>query len=428
MKEIIDIKAREILDSRGFPTIEVDVKLADGSLGRAAVPSGASTGSKEAHELRDGDENRFASKGVTKAVQAVNGEIKDSLIGMESNEQVTIDNLLIQLDGTKNKSRLGANSILAVSLAMAKASAISYEMPLYQYLGGVFGHVLPVPLMNILNGGAHADNMIDIQEFMITPLSAGSIAEAIRMGAEVFYSLKTNLKQSGFSTNTGDEGGFAPNLNSSQEALDFILKSIKDTGLNPGDDIAIALDCAASEFYNDGFYYMKGTNQKYKNSELVNYYKNLVNDYPIVSIEDPMSEYDEEGWKIISEEMGSRLQIVGDDLMVTNSEILTDCVQKSIANSILVKPNQIGTMTETLRTVEVAHKAGYSSILSHRSGETEDSTISHIAVATNCGQIKTGSLSRTDRTAKYNELLRIEEYLGKAATYPGGKIFSTSCN
>lgn len=419
MSEIIALHGREIIDSRGNPTVEVDVELADGSVGRAAVPSGASTGSNEAIELRDGDKSRYLGKGVTKAVANVNEAISNHIIGMDATQQSRVDDALIQLDGTDNKSNLGANAILGTSLAIAKAAAMSAHLPLYQYLGGTQAITLPTPLMNIINGGEHANNPIDIQEFMIMPVSAPSMRDAIRMGAEVFHALKKQLADGGFSTAVGDEGGFAPDLKDSATALDTIMKSIEAAGYKPGEDVMLALDCAASEFYSDGVYHLKGEGKKLNGGELIDYYTDLVNNYPIVSIEDPMDEADEQGWKAITDALGDRVQLVGDDLFVTNPRVIADGIEKGLANAILVKVNQIGTLTETLDAVHIGAKAGYRSILSHRSGETEDTTIAHIAVATNCGQIKTGSLSRTDRLAKYNELIRIEESLNGSAIYAG---------
>ncbi len=419
MTEIIGVIGREILDSRGNPTVEVDIHLEDGSIGRAAVPSGASTGSLEALELRDGDKDRYNGKGVLKAVDFVNGEIADAIIGMDVVWQKEIDNALIALDGTENKARLGANAMLGVSMAVAKAAAISLGVPLYTYLGGINAHVLPVPLMNIINGGEHANNPIDIQEFMIMPVAADSMVDAVRMGAEVFHALKKRLSDAGFSTSVGDEGGFAPDIASTNEALDYIMKSIADAGYKAGEDIVLALDSAATEFYENGKYELKGEGKSLTSSEMVAYYKSLVENYPIVSIEDAMSEDDFDGWKEITDVLGGKIQLVGDDLFVTNPKILTEGIAAGRANALLVKVNQIGTLSETLDAVNIAHGAAYRSILSHRSGETEDTTIAHIAVATNCGQIKTGSLSRSDRLAKYNELIRIEESLGDAAVYAG---------
>ncbi len=424
MTEIVDIRGREILDSRGTPTVEVDVLLEDGSFGRAAVPSGASTGVHEAVELRDGDKSRFGGKGVTKAVEAVNGEIFDAVVGMDAEDQMAIDQTMIDLDGTENKGRLGANAILGVSLATAKAAAETVGLPLYRYIGGTFAHVLPTPMMNILNGGKHADNPIDIQEFMIMPVSAPTVADAVRMGAEVFQALKSNLKKAGMNTNVGDEGGFAPAIGSAKEALDYIVKSIETAGYKPGDDVVLALDAASSEFYKDGKYVLEGEGKTFTNEQLVQYYVDLKNNFPIMSLEDGMAEDDWEGWKMLTETLGGKMQLVGDDLFVTNSKRLAMGIDKKVANSILVKVNQIGSLTETLDAVEMAHRAGYTAVLSHRSGETEDATIADIAVATNCGQIKTGSLSRSDRMAKYNQLIRIEEELADTARYAGKSIFA----
>ena len=423
MTEIIDIQGREILDSRGTPTVEVDVTLEDGSFGRAAVPSGASTGVHEAVELRDGDKERFGGKGVLKAVNAVNTEIYDALIGLDAEEQIALDRTMIDLDGTENKGRLGANAILGVSLAVAKAAAETTALPLYRYIGGTLAHVLPVPMMNILNGGKHADNPIDIQEFMIMPVGASSCSEAIRMGAEVFQALKSNLKKAGMNTNLGDEGGFAPAIGSAKEALDFIVKSIDTAGYKPGEDVVIALDAASSEFYEDGKYNLKGEGKVLTSAELVEYYEDLVNNYPIMSLEDGMAEDDWEGWDMLTKKLGGRIQLVGDDLFVTNTKRLAMGIERGVANSILIKVNQIGSLTETLEAVDMAHRAGYTAVLSHRSGETEDATIADIAVATGCGQIKTGSLSRSDRLAKYNQLIRIEEELGDTAVFAGKSIF-----
>lgn len=422
MADIIAIYGREILDSRGNPTIEVDVELADGARGRFAVPSGASTGSMEALELRDGGE-RYNGKGVQNAVQAVNGEIADTLIGMDASWQSVIDGAMIQLDGTENKSRLGANAILGVSLAVAKAAAMSGGLPLYSYVGGVNANVLPTPMMNIINGGEHANNPIDIQEFMIMPVAAENIVEAIRVGAEVFHQLKKNLADEGYSTAVGDEGGFAPDLKDSATALEYIVKSIEGAGYVPGEEVVIALDSASTEFYHKGKYELKGEGKSLTSDKLIKYYQNLIKKFPIVSIEDAMAEDDHEGWKAITDALGQKIQLVGDDLFVTNPAILADGIEKGLANALLVKVNQIGTLTETLEAVNMATKAGYRSVMSHRSGETEDSTIAHLAVATNCGQIKTGSLSRSDRTAKYNELIRIEETLGGAGVYAGRNCF-----
>lgn len=426
MSEIIDIQAREILDSRGTPTVEVDVVLEDGSFGRAAVPSGASTGVHEAVELRDGDKSRFGGKGVLKAVNAVNTELYDVIVGMPADEQIEIDREMIALDGTENKGRLGANAILGVSLAIAKAAAESAGLPLYRYIGGTLAHVLPVPMMNILNGGKHADNPIDIQEFMIMPVGASSCSEAIRMGAEIFQALKTNLKKAGMNTNVGDEGGFAPNIGSAKEALTFIVKAIETAGYKPGDDVVLALDAASSEFYGeDGKYHLEGEGKVLTSAELVKYYEELVNEFPVMSIEDGMAEDDWEGWDMLTKTLGNRIQLVGDDLFVTNTKRLKMGIERKVANSILIKVNQIGSLTETLESVDMAHRAGYTAVLSHRSGETEDATIADIAVATGCGQIKTGSLSRSDRLAKYNQLIRIEQELGDTAVYAGRSIFAT---
>ena len=422
MSTIIDILAREILDSRGNPTVEVDVILEDGTLGRAAVPSGASTGAHEAVELRDGDKTRYLGKGVLEAVEFVNGEIADALVGADALEQVELDEAMIELDGTNNKSRLGANAILGVSLAIAKAAADFTSQPLYRYIGGTSARTLPVPMMNIINGGEHADNPIDIQEFMIMPVSAKTISHAIQMGAEIFHTLKKELSTAGHNTGVGDEGGFAPNLNSTKDALDFIMSSIEKAGYKPGEDIYLALDCAASEYYSNGIYDYKGEGKKLSSKENAEYLTNLVNNYPIISIEDGMDEDDWEGWKELTNLIGDKCQLVGDDLFVTNSERLKKGIDEGCANSILIKVNQIGTLTETLEAVDVAHRAGYSSVMSHRSGETEDATIADLAVATNCGQIKTGSLARSDRLAKYNQLIRIEESLGATALYAGNSI------
>jgi enolase len=420
MTAIVDIIAREILDSRGNPTVEVDVILDDGSKGRAAVPSGASTGAHEAVELRDGDKKRYLGKGVTKAVEAVNGEIYDAISGFDAEEQTKIDETMIALDGTPNKARLGANAILAVSLAVAKAAAEAKGLPLYRYVGGTSARLLPVPMMNIVNGGVHADNPIDFQEFMIMPVGAPTFAEALRWGAEVFHTLKKALKDAGHNTNVGDEGGFAPNLPSADAALDFVMKAIETASYKPGDDIAITLDPAASEFFKNGVYHYEGEGKKRTPEEQAKYLAELLTRYPIVSIEDGMAEDDWDGWKLVTQMIGSKCQLVGDDIFVTNVTRLSEGIKKGIANSILVKVNQIGSLTETLAAVEMAHKAGYTVVMSHRSGETEDSTIADLAVATNCGQIKTGSLARSDRIAKYNQLLRIEEELGEQAKY-GGK-------
>ncbi len=422
MSAIVDIHAREILDSRGTPTVEAEVVLQSGAFGRAAVPSGASTGAHEAVELRDGDKSRFGGKGVLKAVENVNEKIYDALAGYDAEDQIDIDNMMIELDGTENKGNLGANAILSVSLAVAKAQAEEAGLPLYRYLGGTMARTLPVPMMNILNGGKHADNPIDIQEFMIMPVSATSIKEAIRMGAEIFQVLKKNLKNAGQNTNVGDEGGFAPNLKSADEALTFIVNAIKDAGYKPGEDVVLALDAASTEFYENGKYEMKGEGKSYTNAEMVEYYKGLCDKFPIFSIEDGMAEDDFEGWKLLTDALGSKIQLVGDDLFVTNPARLAMGFEKGIANSILIKVNQIGTLTETMKAVDMAQRHGYTAVLSHRSGETEDTTIADIAVATNCGQIKTGSMSRTDRMAKYNQLIRIEEELGDMAVYAGKSI------
>jgi enolase len=419
MTAIIDVFARQILDSRGNPTVEVDVTLEDGSMGRAAVPSGASTGAHEAVELRDGDKSIYLGKGVLKAVDAVNNEILDAIGGMDAEEQVAIDETMIELDGTPNKARLGANAILGVSLAVAKAAADASALPLYRYVGGTQARVLPVPMMNIINGGAHADNPIDFQEFMIMPVGAPTLAEAVRMGAEVFHTLKGALKKAGHNTNVGDEGGFAPNLPSAEAALDFIMKSIEQAGYKPGQDIVLGLDCAATEFFKDGVYHYEGTGQKMNPQQQAEYLAKLVCAYPIATIEDGMSEDDWEGWKAVTDLVGSQCQLVGDDLFVTNVNRLSEGIKRGVANSLLVKVNQIGSLTETLAAVDMAHRAGYTAVMSHRSGETEDSTIADLAVATNCGQIKTGSLARSDRTAKYNQLIRIEEELGPQARYAG---------
>jgi enolase len=423
MTAIVDIIGREILDSRGNPTVEVDVVLEDGSRGRAGVPSGASTGAHEAIELRDGDKKRYLGKGVKTAVEAVNGEIFDALSGMEAEAQVKIDETMIALDGTPNKGRLGANAILGVSLATAKAAAAANHLPLYRYVGGAAARLLPVPMMNIVNGGVHADNPIDFQEFMIVPLGMPSFAEALRAGAEVFHTLRAALKAAGHNTNVGDEGGFAPNLPSAEAALDFVLSAIEKAGYRAGSDIALALDPAASEFFEGGAYQYKGEGKMRSIDQQVDYLAELVKKYPIVSIEDGMAEDDTAGWKKLTQKIGDKCQLVGDDIFVTNVARLSDGIKNGIGNSILIKVNQIGTLTETLAAVETAHKAGYTAVMSHRSGETEDSTIADLAVATNCGQIKTGSLARADRTAKYNQLLRIEEELGAQASYAGRGAF-----
>ena len=422
MSMIIDIHAREILDSRGNPTVEVDVTLEDGTMGRAAVPSGASTGAHEAVEKRDGDTSRYMGKGVLEAVNAVNGEIADALVGFEAVEQEAIDAAMIELDGTANKGRLGANAILGVSMATAKAAADFTGQPLYRYIGGTSARVLPVPMMNIINGGEHADNPIDIQEFMIMPVSATNIREAVRMGSEVFHTLKKELSAAGLSTGIGDEGGFAPNLSSTRDALDFVLKSIEKAGYAPGEDIYLALDCASTEYYKEGKYVLAGENKTLSSDENVAYLEALVNDYPIISIEDGMAEDDWAGWKSLTDAIGDRVQLVGDDLFVTNPERLSQGIADGCANSMLVKVNQIGSLSETMRAVEMAHRARYTNVMSHRSGETEDATIADLAVATNCGQIKTGSLARSDRLAKYNQLIRIEEMLDETAIYAGRSI------
>jgi len=422
MTAILDIFAREILDSRGNPTVEVDVTLETGVIGRAAVPSGASTGSFEASELRDNDKRRYGGKGVLKACESVNGELFDALSGHDAEDQIHIDRMMIELDGSPNKSRLGANAILGVSLACAKAAAEEANLPLYRYLGGTFAHTLPVPMMNIINGGAHADNPIDIQEFMIMPVGAGNIKEAVRMGTEVFHQLKDALQAEGHNTNVGDEGGFAPNLGSAEVALDYIMKAIEGAGYKPGQDILLALDCAASEYFVNGQYEMTGEGKTLNAEEHVKYLSNLAKRYPLFSIEDGMAEDDWDGWKNLSDELGDKIQLVGDDLFVTNPVRLQDGIDKGIANSILIKFNQIGTLSETLQTIEMAHKAGYTNVISHRSGETEDTTLADLAVATNAGQIKTGSLSRSERLAKYNQLIRIEEDLGPMATYHGKSL------
>ena len=419
MTAIIDIVAREILDSRGNPTVEVDVTLESGATGRAAVPSGASTGAHEAVELRDGDTDRYNGKGVLNAVEAVMGEIFDALSGQDVEDQIEIDQILIDLDGTPNKSRLGANAILGVSLASAKAAAAELDMPLFRYVGGVYARTLPVPMMNVINGGAHADNPIDIQEFMIMPVAAETVSEAVRIGAEVFHALKKQLANAGLNTNVGDEGGFAPNLASADAALGFLTKAIEAAGYQPGEDVYLALDAASTEFYRDGWYHLEGEGKVLDAGGMTRYLEDLVQRYPIVSIEDGMAEDDWDGWLALTQALGKKIQLVGDDLFVTNPTRLADGIAKGVANSILVKVNQIGTLSETLEAVERAHRAGYTAVMSHRSGETEDSTIADLAVATNCGQIKTGSLSRSDRLAKYNQLIRIEERLGDAGRYAG---------
>jgi enolase len=422
MSTIIDIHAREILDSRGNPTVEVDVYLESGAMGRAAVPSGASTGAHEANEKRDGDTSRYMGKGVLEAVAAVNGELAEELVGYDATEQVGIDRTMIEMDGTPNKSRLGANAILGVSLAVAKAAAEFTGQPLFRYVGGTSARVLPVPMMNIINGGEHADNPIDIQEFMIMPVGADNIRDAIRMGAEVFHTLKKELQKAGHNTGIGDEGGFAPNLKSAREALDFILQSIEKAGYKAGQDMVLALDCAATEYFKGGKYEMKGEGKSLTIAQNVDFLAGLAKDYPIISIEDGCSEDDWEGWKLLTDTLGDKVQLVGDDLFVTNPRRLAEGISKGVANSMLVKVNQIGTLTETLQAVDMAHRARYTNVMSHRSGETEDTTIADLAVATNCGQIKTGSLSRSDRLAKYNQLIRIEEILGETAEYAGRSI------
>jgi enolase len=419
MTAIIDVHARQILDSRGNPTVEVDVTLEDGSMGRAAVPSGASTGAHEAVELRDGDKTRWGGKGVEKAVAAVNGEIADEIVGREAEDQAEIDATMIELDGTDSKGRLGANAILGVSLASAKAAADALGLPLYRYVGGISADLLPVPMMNILNGGVHADNPIDFQEFMVMPVGAPDFAEALRCGAEIFHALKAELHKKGLATGVGDEGGFAPNIASAREALDLIVRAIGDAGYTAGDDVLLALDCASTEFFRGGAYAMEGEGRTLSSGEMVDYLADLAGAYPIASIEDGMAEDDMAGWKLLTDRLGDRVQLVGDDLFVTNESRLADGIRDGIANSILVKVNQIGTLTETVGAVRLAQTSGYTAVMSHRSGETEDSTIADLAVALSCGQIKTGSLARSDRTAKYNQLLRIEEELGETARYPG---------
>ena len=422
MTAIIDIHARQILDSRGNPTVEVEVTLEDGAFGRAAVPSGASTGAYEAVELRDGDKSRWLGKGVEKACAAVDGEIQDTLLGMDAEDQLELDSTLIALDGTPNKARLGANAILGVSLAAAKAAADSRGLPLYRYVGGVSASVLPVPMMNILNGGAHADNPIDFQEFMIMPVGAENFGEGLRWGAEIFHTLKKSLHDKGLATAVGDEGGFAPNLASAEAALDFIMGAVEKAGFKVGDEVMLALDCASTEFHKDGKYEMTGEGKSLSSAEMVDFLANLCDRYPIISIEDGMGEDDWDGWKLLTDRVGNRVQLVGDDLFVTNPARLRDGIAKGTANSILVKVNQIGTLSETLEAVNMAHRARYTAVMSHRSGETEDATIADLAVATNCGQIKTGSMARSDRLAKYNQLIRIAEELGDAATYAGRSI------
>ncbi len=424
MSAISDLTAREILDSRGNPTIEVDATLESGASGRAAVPSGASTGAHEAAELRDGDKSRYNGRGVRQAVANVEGEIFDAVGGLEAADQLLLDDTLIDLDGSPNKSRLGANAILAVSLAVAKAAAAEVGLPLYRYIGGTFARVLPVPMMNIVNGGQHADNPIDIQEFMIQPVGAGTVADAVRIGAEIFAALKKGLRDGGHNTNVGDEGGFAPNLSSADEALGFIARACEKAGYRPGEDVTFALDCASTEFYADGKYNMTGEGKSFDAEAMVSYLETLTKRYPIVSIEDGCAEDDWDGWKLLTERLGKRVQLVGDDIFVTNPERLRRGIEQGVANAILVKVNQIGTLSETLEAVELAHRAGYRAVMSHRSGETEDSTIADLAVAVNCGQIKTGSLSRSDRTAKYNQLIRIEQALGRQGVYAGRTIFT----
>ena len=422
--EIVTIKGREVLDSRGNPTVEVDVELACGALGRAAVPSGASTGSREALERRDGDKSRYGGKGVLGAVDAVNGEITDALTGRDALEQAALDMTLVELDGTETKGRLGANAILGVSLATAKGAAAALGLPLYRYLGGVGARILPVPMMNVINGGAHADNPIDIQEFMVMPVGAASFSEALRTGAEIFHALRKALKDAGHNTNVGDEGGFAPDLGSAEDALAFLERAVREAGYGLGDDVVFALDCAASEFFVDGRYVMEQGSKKFDAGEMVDFLDGLVRRFPIHSIEDGMAERDWDGWKVLTDRLGNKVQLVGDDLFVTNAKILAEGIEKGVANAVLVKVNQIGSLTETLDTVGLATRNDYRSVMSHRSGETEDATIADLAVATGCGQIKTGSLSRSDRTAKYNQLLRIEEELGPAALYLGRRALA----
>ena len=422
MTAIIDLHGRQIIDSRGNPTVEVDVLLDDGSFGRAAVPSGASTGAHEAVEKRDGDKARWSGKGVDRAIEAINGEIAEAIVGLDAEDQLEIDQAMIELDGSENKGRLGANAILGVSLAVAKAAADARGLPLYRYVGGVAAHVLPVPMMNIINGGEHADNPIDFQEFMVVPVGADSLAEAVRCGSEIFHTLKKGLSEKGLATAVGDEGGFAPNLASTTDALDFIMTSIERAGYTPGDDVMLALDCAATEFFKDGKYVISGENLTLEPGAMADYLADLAARYPIFSIEDGMAEDDFEGWKALTDAIGKRVQLVGDDLFVTNPKRLRDGIRQGLANSLLVKVNQIGTLSETLEAIRVAERAGYTAVMSHRSGETEDSTIADLAVATNCGQIKTGSLARSDRLAKYNQLIRIEEELGDVARYAGRDV------
>ncbi len=423
MSGIDQILGREILDSRGHPTVEADVVLKSGAQGRASVPSGASTGTHEAVELRDGDPDRYGGKGVLNAVEAVNGEIAEALVGLEASEQIAVDNLLIELDGTENKGRLGANALLSVSLAVAKAAALESDLPLYRYIGGTAASLLPTPMMNIINGGVHADNPIDIQEFMILPVGAETFAEAVRMGSEVFHTLRKLLKDAGHNTNVGDEGGFAPNLPSAQDALGFIVKACEKAGYEPGADIALAIDAASSSFYKNGAYHMTGEGKVLSSEQLIRYYENLCDKFPLVSLEDGMAEDDLDGWVALTEELGDKVQIVGDDVFVTNPTRIAAGIERGIANAVLIKLNQIGTLTETLEAIEMTHKAGYRAVISHRSGETEDSTIADLAVATNCGQIKTGSLARSDRLAKYNQLIRLEERLGRSGRFVGGAVF-----
>ncbi|MBW6530763.1 phosphopyruvate hydratase [Sphingomonas citri] len=422
MTAIIDLHGRQIIDSRGNPTVEVDVLLDDGSFGRAAVPSGASTGAHEAVEKRDGDTARWSGKGVERAIEAINGEIAEAIVGLDAEDQLEVDHAMIELDGTENKGRLGANAILGVSLAVAKAAADARGLPLYRYVGGVAAHVLPVPMMNIINGGEHADNPIDFQEFMVVPVGAESLAEAVRCGSEIFHTLKKGLSEKGLATAVGDEGGFAPNLASTTDALDFIMTSIERAGYTPGEDVMLALDCAATEFFKDGKYVISGENLTLEPGAMADYLADLAARYPIFSIEDGMAEDDFEGWKALTDAIGKKVQLVGDDLFVTNPKRLRDGIRQGLANSLLVKVNQIGTLSETLEAIRVAERAGYTAVMSHRSGETEDSTIADLAVATNCGQIKTGSLARSDRLAKYNQLIRIEEELGDVARYAGRDV------
>ncbi len=424
MTAIIDLHARQILDSRGNPTVEVDILLEDGSFGRAAVPSGASTGAYEAVELRDGDKSKYLGKGVLKAIEAVNGELSEALLGIDAEDQEEVDAMMIALDGTENKSRLGANALLGVSLAAAKAAADARGLPLYRYVGGVSARVLPVPMMNIINGGEHADNPIDFQEFMVMPVGASSIAEAVRWGSEIFHTLKAGLSEKGLATAVGDEGGFAPNLGSTRDALDFVMASIEKAGFKAGDEVVLALDCAATEFFKDGQYHISGEGKILSPAEMSDYLAELCKDYPIKSVEDGMAEDDFEGWKLLTDAVGDTVQLVGDDLFVTNPVRLSQGIKDGLANSLLVKVNQIGTLSETLEAVRMAHNASYTAVMSHRSGETEDATIADLAVATNCGQIKTGSLARSDRLAKYNQLIRIEEELDTVAHYAGRSIFS----